>query len=152
MEIRKWKSPILGVARIVLCDIFLCFVTFFWLLFLLRTWNKNFFHFCAGKFSRAAPPYHRAGRWSGITPCVSSQYKLTLRGTVGTQSHGSDRHPCLFTLRQTMVHCSFDVLFIAFGSITDSCMTSSLERFSLKPDKARGQNLPSALSASLSFV
>ncbi len=33
----------------------------------------------------------------------------------------------------------------------DSWVTSSLERFSLKPDKAEGQNLPSALLASLFF-
>jgi hypothetical protein len=34
----------------------LCFVTFFWLLFFLRTWNQTFFfRFWAGKFSSAAP-------------------------------------------------------------------------------------------------
>ena len=33
----------------------LCFVMFFWLLFLLRMWNQNFFHFHAGKFSSGAP-------------------------------------------------------------------------------------------------
>ena len=48
-------------------------------------------------------------------------------------------------LGETMPHCSFDVLFIAFGSIKDSSVTSYLERFSLKPEKARGRNLPSAL-------
>ena len=32
----------------------MCFVKFFWLLFLLRTWNQNFFfRFRAGKFSSA---------------------------------------------------------------------------------------------------
>ena len=35
----------------------LFFVTFFWLLFFLRTWNQNLFFFCfhSGKFSSAAP-------------------------------------------------------------------------------------------------
>jgi hypothetical protein len=33
----------------------LFFVTCFLLLFFLRTWNQNFFRFCAGKFSSAAP-------------------------------------------------------------------------------------------------
>ncbi len=34
----------------------LFFVTFFWLLFFLRTWIQNFFfHFRPGKFSSAAP-------------------------------------------------------------------------------------------------
>ena len=30
-------------------------MTFFWLLFFLRTWNQHFFRFRAGKFSCAAP-------------------------------------------------------------------------------------------------
>jgi hypothetical protein len=47
---RKWKSPILGVARIVLCDVFLASI------FLAYVEPKPFFfRFCAGKFSSAAP-------------------------------------------------------------------------------------------------
>jgi hypothetical protein len=53
---------------------------------------------------------------------------------------------------KTMVYHSSDVLFHSIGSIMDSCVTSSSERYSLKPDKAQGQNIPSALSVSLSFV
>ena len=45
---RKWKSPILGVARIVLCDVF--FASFF-----AYVEPKLFSHFRAGKFSSAAP-------------------------------------------------------------------------------------------------
>ena len=37
------------------------------------------------------------GRWSKITPCVSSQYKHMSAGTVGTLSHTSDRHQHNFT-------------------------------------------------------
>jgi hypothetical protein len=46
---RKWKSPILGVARIVLCDVFLASI------FLAYVEPKFFFRFRAGKFSSAAP-------------------------------------------------------------------------------------------------
>ena len=46
---RKWKSPILGVARIVLRGIFLVSI------FLAYVDPKLFFHFCPGKFSSAAP-------------------------------------------------------------------------------------------------
>ncbi len=46
---RKWKSPILGVARIVLCD------DFFASIFLAYVEPKLFVRFRAGKFSSAAP-------------------------------------------------------------------------------------------------
>ena len=49
MEIRKWKSPILGVAQIVLRDVFLASI------FVAYVEPKLFFRFCAGKFSSAAP-------------------------------------------------------------------------------------------------
>jgi hypothetical protein len=46
---QKWKSPILGVARIVLRDVFLAYI------FLAYVEPKLFFHFRAGKFTIAAP-------------------------------------------------------------------------------------------------
>jgi hypothetical protein len=46
---RKWKSPILGVSRIVLCDVFLASI------FLAYVEPKLSFCFRVGKFSSAAP-------------------------------------------------------------------------------------------------
>jgi hypothetical protein len=45
---QKWKLPILGVAQIVLRDVF-------WLLFFLRTWNQNFFSAYAQENSPVQP-------------------------------------------------------------------------------------------------
>ena len=50
---------------------FLCFVTFFWLLFLLGTWNQNFFSLLRGKILQCSPYRQRprAGRrraWSAL--------------------------------------------------------------------------------------
>jgi hypothetical protein len=60
---RKWKSPILGVALIVLRDIF-------WLLFFLRTWNPNFFFIFARENSPVQPLLLDPG-----TPCKYAQKK-----------------------------------------------------------------------------
>jgi hypothetical protein len=46
---QKWKSPILGVARIVLCDVFFASI------FLAHVEPKLFFLLSRGKFSSAAP-------------------------------------------------------------------------------------------------
>jgi hypothetical protein len=48
---RKWKSPILGVERIVLRDVFFASII------LAYVEPKLFFHFRAGKFSSAAPEW-----------------------------------------------------------------------------------------------
>ena len=51
----KGKSPILGVERIVLRDVF--FASIFLHIFLVYVEPKLFFRFRAGKFSSAAPSW-----------------------------------------------------------------------------------------------
>ena len=59
----------------------------------------------------------RNGRWSGITPCVSSEYKLTPIGTQGLWVTLVTEDHAYWRPGRTTAYCRSDVLFIAFDPL-----------------------------------